>query len=92
MESVAQRTVRVNPSWAPDAVSVQVQSSPAFMVVYRFLFEVARDITERKRAGRGTAKKLKGSWRKRLAHMGSWAWSPATLQLLYWSEAFEFSA
>jgi PAS domain S-box-containing protein len=48
---------------------------------------VARDITERKRAEdalrRNQAYLAEG---QRLAHMGSWAWSPATLQSLYWSE------
>ena len=48
---------------------------------------VARDITERKRAEdalrRNQAYLAEG---QRLAHMGSWAWSPATLEALYWSE------
>ena len=45
------------------------------------------DITERKRAEdalrRSEAYLAEG---QRLSHTGSWAWSPATLQTLYWSE------
>jgi PAS domain S-box-containing protein len=48
---------------------------------------VARDITERKRAEdalrRNQAYRAEG---QRLAHMGSWAWSPATREGLYWSD------
>jgi len=48
---------------------------------------VARDITQRKRAEealrRNEAYLTEG---QRLAHMGSWAWSPTTMQSLYWSE------
>jgi PAS domain S-box-containing protein len=47
----------------------------------------AMDVTERKRAEdalrRNEAYLAEG---QRLVHMGSWAWSPATLQALYWSE------
>jgi PAS domain S-box-containing protein len=47
----------------------------------------AMEVTERKRAEdalrRSEAYLAEG---QRLAHMGSWAWSPATLQSLYWSE------
>jgi PAS domain S-box-containing protein len=47
---------------------------------------VARDITDRKRAEdalrRNQTYLAEG---QRLAHMGSWAWSPAPLQTLYWS-------
>jgi PAS domain S-box-containing protein len=47
----------------------------------------AMDVTERKRAEealrRSEAYLAEG---QRLAHMGSWAWNPATLENLYWSE------
>jgi PAS domain S-box-containing protein len=47
----------------------------------------AMDVTERRRAEealrRSEAYLAEG---QRLAHMGSWAWNPATLETLYWSE------
>lgn len=47
----------------------------------------AMDVTEHKRAEdtlrRSEAYLAEG---QRLAHMGSWAWNPATLQALFWSE------
>jgi PAS domain S-box-containing protein len=48
---------------------------------------LVRDITERKRVEdvlrRNEAYLAEG---QRLAHMGSWAWNPATYEVLYWSE------
>ena len=50
-------------------------------------FAMLTDITERKRAEdalrRSEAYLAEG---QRLSHTGSWAWSPVTLQTLYWSE------
>ena len=95
MESVAQRTAPgesvFDTHWhrRKDGTlfPVEVQSSLVSYGGHRFLLKVARDITERKRAEealrRSEAYLAEG---QRLAHMGSWAWSPATLQSLYWSE------
>jgi PAS domain S-box-containing protein len=48
---------------------------------------LVRDITERKRAQEALRRsEAYLSEAQRLAHTGSWAWSPATLQSLYWSE------
>jgi len=53
----------------------------------RLNLALARDITERKRSEqalqRSEAYLAEG---QRLSHTGSWAWSPASLQSLYWSE------
>ena len=64
---------------------------------HRFLgsFAMLTDITERKRAEEELRKRAEEALRRseaylaegqRLTHTGSWAWSPATLQTLYWSE------
>jgi PAS domain S-box-containing protein len=48
---------------------------------------LVRDITERKRADEALRRsEAYLAEAQRLAHTGSWAWSPATLQSLYWSE------
>ena len=71
------------------AVWMYVSATSAFDAEHRFIgsFAMLMDITERKRAGealrRSEAYLAEG---QRLSHTGSWAWSPATLQSLYWSE------
>ena len=70
-------------------VWMYVSATSAFDAGHRFTgsFAMLMDITERKRAGealrRSEAYLAEG---QRLSHTGSWAWSPVTLQSLYWSE------
>jgi PAS domain S-box-containing protein len=72
------RLVWVAASWQP------IYDSRGARLGYR---SSMRDIAERKRAEdalrRSEAYLAEG---QRLARMGSWAWSPATVQALYWSE------
>ncbi len=70
-------------------VWMYVSATSMFDAEHRFIgsFAMLTDITERKRAGealrRSEAYLAEG---QRLSHTGSWAWSPATLDALYWSE------
>ena len=70
-------------------VWMYVSAASKFDAGHRFTgsFAMLMDITERKRAGealrRSEAYLAEG---QRLSHTGSWAWSPITLQSLYWSE------
>jgi PAS domain S-box-containing protein len=66
------------------AVGHPVHDAAGKLVEY---FGTAMDVTERKRAEdalrRSEAYLAEG---QRLSHTGSWAWRPATLETLYWSE------
>jgi PAS domain S-box-containing protein len=70
-------------------VWMYVSATSMFDAQHRFIgsFAMLTDITARKRAGealrRSEAYLAEG---QRLSHTGSWAWSPITLQSLYWSE------
>jgi PAS domain S-box-containing protein len=70
-------------------VWMYVSATSMFDVEHRFTgsFAMLTDITERKRAEealrRSEAYLAEG---QRQSHTGSWAWSPVTLQALYWSE------
>jgi len=70
-------------------VWMHVSATSMFDAEHRFTgsFAMLTDITERKRAEealrRSEAYLAEG---QRQSHTGSWAWSPVTLQALYWSE------
>jgi len=70
-------------------VWMYVSATSMFDAQHRFIgsFAMLTDITERKQAGealrRSEAYLAEG---QRLSHTGSWAWSPITLQSLFWSE------
>jgi PAS domain S-box-containing protein len=70
-------------------VWMHVSATSIFDAEHRFAgsFAMLTDITERKRAEealrRSEAYLAEG---QRQSHTGSWAWSPVTLQALYWSE------
>ena len=70
-------------------VWMYVSATSMFDAEHRFIgsFAMLTDITERKRAEealrRSEAYLAEG---QRQSHTGSWAWSPVTLQALYWSE------
>jgi hypothetical protein len=66
---------------------VEVHTSQYWYGGRRFLLKLARDITDRKRAEQALRESeaylAEG---QRLSHTGSFAWSAATLQSIYWSE------
>jgi PAS domain S-box-containing protein len=94
-ESIAERTAAgetvIDTHWHQrkdgTLFPVEAHTSQYWYGGRRFLLKVARDITDRKRAQdelrRSEAYLAEG---QRLSHAGSFAWSPVTLQSLFWSE------